>query len=223
MNIMKKTLLASAVSAAALLAASAASAADYTISNVGFTGETLSWSNTPPGATESSGLAGLITLTTTTGQILPTFCVDLFHNISIGGSGYQYNRGVLTNDAAVPTPNTLTSTQVGEIYALADIGVQQYLSHTGTMDTYAAVQAGIWTVEYGITGVTGLSDPSLLTTYLAEAEAHPLDSSLPWGLLPLNGSQQLVTAPGPNVGEGLLGFAAMTALLIGARYRGLFV
>ena len=31
------------------------------------------------------------------------------------------------------------------------------------------------------------------------------------------------TVPGQNMGEGLLGFAAMTALLIGARYRGLFV
>jgi hypothetical protein len=30
-------------------------------------------------------------------------------------------------------------------------------------------------------------------------------------------------APGPNTGKGLLGFAAMTALLIGVRYRGLFV
>jgi len=30
-------------------------------------------------------------------------------------------------------------------------------------------------------------------------------------------------ASGPKLGEGLLGFAAMTALLIGVRYRGLFV
>jgi len=30
-------------------------------------------------------------------------------------------------------------------------------------------------------------------------------------------------APGPNVGEGLLSFAAMSALLILAKYRGLFV
>ena len=33
----------------------------------------------------------------------------------------------------------------------------------------------------------------------------------------------VVYTPGPKVGEGLLGFAAMLALLIGARYRGLFV
>ena len=119
--------------------------------------------------------------------------------------------------------------QVGEIYALADIGVQQYLSHTGTMATYAAVQAGIWTVEYGITGRhRALGSLPADHRYLAEAvTAHPcvipsLDSEPP-SAASLNGSQQLVTAPGPNVGEGLLGFAAMTALLIGARYRGLFV
>ena len=125
MNIIKKTLLASAVSAAALLAASAASAADYTVTNVGFTGESVTLS----GLLNETANAGLITLTTSTGTVLPTFCVDLFHTITIGGSGYQYNRGVLTSDA---NGNTLTSTQVGEIYALADIGVQQYLSHTGT-------------------------------------------------------------------------------------------
>jgi len=216
MNIIKKTLLASAVSAAALLAASAASAADYTVTNVGFTGESVTLS----GLLNETANAGLITLTTSTGTVLPTFCVDLFHTITIGGSGYQYNRGVLTSDA---NGNTLTSTQVGEIYALADIGVQQYLSHTGDADTYAAVQAAIWQVEYPGLTVTGTSDDSLITTYTAEAEANPLNPNLPWGLLPQNGAQQLVTATGPNVGEGLLGFVAMTALLIGARYRGLFV
>ena len=73
MNIMRKTLLASAVSAAALLAASAASATDYTITNVGFNGESESLS----GFLNEAANAGLITLTTSAGTIIPTFCVDL--------------------------------------------------------------------------------------------------------------------------------------------------
>ena len=73
MNIIKKTLLASAVSAAALLTASAASAADYTVTNVGFTGESVTLS----GLLNETANAGLITLTTSTGTIIPTFCVDL--------------------------------------------------------------------------------------------------------------------------------------------------
>jgi len=36
-------------------------------------------------------------------------------------------------------------------------------------------------------------------------------------------SLSITPAPAPNVGEGLLGFAAMSALLIVARYRGLLV
>jgi len=65
---------------------------------------------------------------------------------------------------------------------------------------YAAANPyyGVWSVIPGVNG----QNPFDGVTYLGQA---------------------LVTAPGPNVGEGLLGFAAMTALLIGARYRGLFV
>jgi hypothetical protein len=36
-------------------------------------------------------------------------------------------------------------------------------------------------------------------------------------------SLTITAAPGPNVGEGLLGFAAMSVMLIAARYRGLIV
>ena len=46
MNIMKKTLIASAVSAAAMLTASAAGAVNYNVTNVGFDGNTVSLSGT---------------------------------------------------------------------------------------------------------------------------------------------------------------------------------
>jgi hypothetical protein len=52
-------------------------------------------------------------------------------------------------------------------------------------------------------------------------------TGLPIGSGQLQGSYDIAlsvtAAPGPNVGEGLLGFAAMSALLIAARCRGLLV
>ena len=231
MNIMKKTLIASAVSAAAILTASAAGAVNYNVTNVGFDGNTVSLSGLVNGTANS----GLITLTTGTG-IIPTFCVDLYHTINIGGS-YTYTTAPLlfdSNGTGSPglTGNALTTTQIGEIGALADVGVQEYKNGWGTTAGYTALHSAIWQIEYGSAlTVNGGTDPAILAD-IAYAAANPYYGV--WSVIPgVNGQnpfdgvtylgQALVTAPGPNVGEGLLGFAAMTALLIGARYRGLFV
>ena len=127
---------------------------------------------------------------------------------------------------------SLSTTQIGEIGALADVGVQEYKNGSGTTAGYTALQGAIWQIEYGTAlTVNGGTDPAILAD-IAYAAANPYYGV--WSVIPgVNGQnpfdgvtyvgQGLVTAPGPNVGEGLLGFAAMTALLIGARYRGLFV
>ncbi len=230
MNIMKKTLIASAVSAAAILTASAAGAANYNVTNVGFDGGTVTLS----GLVNETANSGLITLTTNAG-IIPTFCVDLFHDINIGGS-YTYTTAPLLYNSNGPIPGlsgaSLTTTQIGEIGALADVGVQEYKNGSGTTAGYTALQGAIWQIEYGTAlTVNGGTDPAILAD-IAYAAANPfygvwsvipgVDGQNPFGGVTYVG-QALVTAPGPNVGEGLLGFAAMTALLIGARYRGLFV
>jgi hypothetical protein len=235
MNIMKKTLLASAVSAAAILTASAAGAANYNVTNVGFDGGTVTLS----GLVNETANSGLITLSYSTPgggtAILPTFCVDLFHTINIGGS-YTYTTAPLLYDSNGPIPGlsgaSLSTTQIGEIGALADVGVQEYKNGSGTTAGYTALQGAIWQIEYGTAlTVNGGTDPAILAD-IAYAAANPYYGV--WSVIPgVNGQnpfdgvtyvgQGLVTAPGPHLGEGLLGFAAMTALLIGARYRGLFV
>jgi hypothetical protein len=75
----------------------------------------------------------------------------------------------------------------------------------------------------------GAAVNALIAADIAYAEAHP--SSYANTLIPgANGhafgyGQGFVVdpAPGPQVGEGLLGFAAMSVMLIAARYRGLIV
>jgi len=245
MNVLKRTLLASA---AAMLAASAASAQvnyDVTTSQLtpNFTQSlTISGTIANYGPINQTSAAGLITLDTTTAGVLPTFCVDLFHDITIGGA-YQYTQAPLTVDStgSIPglTGNPLTATQVAEIYSLADVGVQAYRAGTGTESEYVALQGAIWDIEYNNAGIgssvtvtsTDSGINTAIGTWVAYAEANPLYSN-GWSVIPgLNGQnpngvypgQALVTAPGPKVGEGLLGFVAMLALLIGVRYRGLFV
>jgi len=92
--------------------------------------------------------------------------------------------------------------------------------------------------------ITFISQPGPLTgnpvNDLAAAGFSPITNATPVNLGNTNetGAYQLafntgvdqywiasdvLESPAPNVGEGLLGFAAMTALLIGARHRGLFV
>jgi hypothetical protein len=106
-----------------------------------------------------AGIAGEILLTTSS-RTYATWCVDLFHDVSIGGS-YTYTTTALMSDnsgasASVPPSNGLSATQ------LTDIG---FLAYEGTMamnaspsnDLSAAYQAAIWTVEYNLTGVTSSS------------------------------------------------------------------
>jgi hypothetical protein len=225
---MKRMLLASAVSAAAILTASAASATDYTVTNVGLIGGTLNLSGL---VTANNQLAGLITLTTDKG-VIPTFCVDLFHTINLGTQNYQYTMVPLTVDSNGPiagvSGNLLTPTQIGEIQSLTDVGVQEFKAGTGDANAYTALQGAIWAVEYPTLNVDGGALNGQIAADITFAQANPLFHNS-WSLIPGAGGaafgpgQALQTASGPNMGEGLLGFAAMTALLIGARFRGLFV
>jgi hypothetical protein len=98
--------------------------------------------------TEAIGIAGQIVLTTDIG-VLGTWCVDLFRNITLGGS-YTYSVGTLTTNNAIPTPTPLTATQINQIGALAAYG-NFVMSTSPTSPKSAAIQAAIWDVEYGTT------------------------------------------------------------------------
>jgi hypothetical protein len=79
---MMRAKLAGMVAAGLLGTTCAADATNFDISSVGFIGDTTSLSGTINGNPfNESANTGLITLTTTTGSILPVFCIDLFHTI----------------------------------------------------------------------------------------------------------------------------------------------
>ncbi len=78
--------------------------------------------------------------------VLPVWCVDIFHDISLGGSGYTYSEGSLGTDNS-NNPSALSTQQISEIGALASYGNQQ-MANAPSNALSAEIQAAIWTVEY---------------------------------------------------------------------------
>jgi hypothetical protein len=119
----------------------------YGLFNVVLTGGTL------PGASPYNVyLTGQIDLTTP-GGVLGVWCVDLFHDISLGGNYTTppYMTGSLQTNNMGSSPATstaLTPTQINEISVLAAWGSGKMAS-TPSNDYSAAIQAAIWDVEYG--------------------------------------------------------------------------
>jgi hypothetical protein len=191
-------------STAAFLAASNAQAGQIYITNVGVqSGETTAISGTINSAPFSqSPITTLIILTTTTGSILPVFCVDLLHDIGIGSQNppLPYITGSVSTDSTGAQPgtgNALPDPPVPEeIQALANLGAADYYQGVTNPDVYTAIAASIWYLEYNtganslsVTGdsavggaAPGSSPTGLIALDLAYAAANPTGYSL--GLYP---------------------------------------
>jgi PEP-CTERM motif len=159
-----KVLTLALASTAAVLAASNAHAAQLDITNVAVQSyETTAISGTINGGTiDENPITTLLLLTTTTASILPVFCVDLFHDINIGAYSppLPYITGTVSTDSTGVQPGTgnlLPNPPVpGEIQALANLGVADYLGGVTNADVYTAIAAAIWYDEYN-TGANSLS------------------------------------------------------------------
>jgi hypothetical protein len=168
---------------------------------------------------DNGQLAGQIVLTvnnvgSSSLYTLPVWCVDIFHDIALGGSGYEYTEGALGSDHST-NPSTLSTQQISEIAALALYGNAQMLSNPSNYIS-ALVQAAIWTVEYNGGGnnltVVGsdFSEADILNLITAVEAAVPTGSV--GQLIALNGGQAEVfdpTVPEPTsialLGVGLVG------------------
>ena len=95
---------------------------------------------------------------------------------------------------------------------------------TGTKIGDFTAGGGALTNVFGLATTAGqvyaVAGTQVYSVNLSTAALTPLGN---WGGSRLGQAFGEAAAPGPNLGEGLFGFAAMTALLIGVRYRGLFV
>ncbi len=177
-----------AVSAAAFAAvlSTGAHAANVEITNVGFIGDSMDIS----GFVNQTGVnTGIILLTTTGGTIIPVFCIDLFHDISIGAQSppLEYTTGTIVADSSSNPPGTggnlISALVAGEIQTLVNIGVSDYVHGMGSADIYAGIQGAIWELEYNTNGnsltVTGSAAiDALIAANVVYAEAHPTPYSL---------------------------------------------
>jgi hypothetical protein len=169
---------------------------------------------------DNGQLAGQILLTindvgSSSLYTLPVWCVDIFHDIALGGSGYQYTEGALGNDHS-SSPATLSSSQIDTIGKLALYGNALMLSNPSNQIS-AEVQAAIWTVEY--TNASGnylnVTGGSFSATDIADLITSAQAASGSVGqLIALNGGQaEVFDPPVPEpasfglLGAGLFGLA----------------
>ena len=157
------------------------------------------------------------------------FCIDLFHNISVG-FGSQLNVGLNYHTAALTTDgvgNALSHAQVRSIGGLANIGFGLIGSNSPDRDArLAAIQAAIWSVEYptisftannSFAGLQGYIDEYVALAPRLSGNARVIYSDLPGHLAKQGFITNIPGVPEPGVwAQLIMGFG-----LIGAasRYR----
>ena len=115
------------------------------------------------GAFNRNEFAGALVLTGTTDAGKPfsvvTYCFDILHNINVGFNGpaavsYTFKSLPVTNDLSGNggTGNALSTSQIERMSGLARLGASLFAVNASNLQArMTAIQAAIWTVEYGLT------------------------------------------------------------------------
>lgn len=171
------TLLASA-SAASAVTYHVASAGLYTYGTVNMAGSIAGY-----GPFNRNEYAGAVVLQGTTDGGKPftvtTYCFDILHNISVGfgyqaNVNYNFSMQPVSNDLTGNggTGNALSSTQIERMSGLANLGAWMFANNVSNLTArMSAIQAAIWSVEYGFTA-SNFSAPNALgyyNTYMARS------------------------------------------------------
>jgi hypothetical protein len=185
------------------------------------------------GPFDRNELAGAVVLQGTTDAGKPfsviTFCFDVLHSISVGlGSqsavNYTYSLQPVSNDLSgnAGTGNALSVSQIERMSGLAKLGAYIFNSSPSNLSArLSAVQAAIWSVEYGFTasnfsvaGAGGYYAAYMAKTFPGAAVPVLVSSDGQGQLLGNVQGLGIGTVPEPEswtlmiVGFGLVGFAA---------------
>jgi hypothetical protein len=219
-----RNLLLSCTAATALLGTMAiASAQEVDIKSVGLDPSYGTWTVYLSGGTAGARdeAAGMILLTTTSGSIMPVFCVDVFHTITLGSYSppLPYTFAPLTHDSNGPVGggNVLPVGVPYEIQALANLGLHDWKTNPGNGDALAALQGAVWQIEYGgsVTSGNGIMD-AMISADVLWAGANP--ASVAYALYPIGPDGQgfgVTQGFGPGIPEPstwammTLGFASL--------------
>lgn len=177
-----------ALGVAATAGAANAGATLITVTNIAMPyEETLTVGNPLPSG--EGAYVGMQVLTTSTGQTIDAWCIDLFHDAYLGNQpanfDYQVEPILTNNDPNYAQGGALSTAQINEISGLVVYGDNALAAGgaAATLDQLsAAVQLAIWTVEYSTPSSpfsywgypSGAAPQSLVNetdTLVAEAEA----------------------------------------------------
>jgi hypothetical protein len=188
-------------------AAPPAWASSFSISNVTLTDyENISLTGGALGSNAMTGVySGQIDLTTSLGN-LGTWCVDLFHEIAIGG---QYNASfatLATNN--MDSPTALTSAQESQIAAIAALG--NALLQPSTTRTFDAVTLAAFTTDLANFRAANPTGYATVTTNLSTSAAA-VQAAI-WGV---EYNTTATNASDANFGSALSAVAANASLYFG--------
>jgi hypothetical protein len=170
-----KAMLATFVAVCAI-ATSAGAATTLTLTNVTMNSPMIV-SFSGPGINENVE-DSVLWLTTGSGQILPAFCVDIWHPMVLGPADLTYRRQALTTDSSgllSGTGTALSIVQIGEIGGLVNVG-ETLIGHpdANIAIDLAGIQAAIWSIEDPAVTIAGDSELNdRISYYETFAAAHP--------------------------------------------------
>lgn len=153
-----------AAGATTALAAGQAQAGLVTVTNLSIpVYETVNLNNITPGA-PIEVYAGQNVFTTSMLTTIDAWCIDVFHDISLGNNTYTFNEIPFApgaTDNATPTAHLLTTPVIDKLAGLFAIGsdiledgeLASFNAHYGTpgataADWSAAIQLAVWDTEY---------------------------------------------------------------------------
>lgn len=155
------------------------------------------------------------------------FCIDLFRDIDAGyfsqlPVNLQYHVDALTTDG---NGNSLSSSQVSQIYGLANLGYNLIQSNAADLQNkLSGIQGAIWAIEYPTFTFNGNTAAlnNYISSYKALAPSLEGNSAGAYALLSDNGQSQgfVIGVPEPATWMMMImGFGAIGVMLRSSRRR----